>query len=79
MLKTIESVFIVMNLLQHHSPNSETTIQWFTVIHRHIYINSIRNKFDRLIVINKGNVDKLMIPETKLYELFPFMLFKFDG
>ena len=40
---------------------------------------SIRNKFDHLITITKGNVDVLMISETKLDESFPSMQFSIDG
>ena len=43
-----------------------------------ININSIRNKFDHLIAITKGNVDVLMISETKLDESFPSMQFNID-
>ena len=49
------------------------------VIIGHININSIRNKFDHLIAITKGNVDVLMISETKLDESVPFMQFNIDG
>ena len=36
-------------------------------------------KFDHLISITKGNVDVLMISETKLDESFPSMQFNIDG
>ena len=49
------------------------------VITGHINISSIRNKFDHLIAITKGNVDVLMISETKLDESFPSMQFSIDG
>ena len=48
------------------------------VIIGHININSIRNKFDHLIAITKGNDDVLMISETKLDESFLSMQFKID-
>ena len=34
----------------------------------HLNINSLRNKFDALVDQIKGNVDILLISETKLYE-----------
>ena len=37
------------------------------VIIGHININSIRNKFDHLIAITKGNVDTLMISEISTH------------
>ena len=37
----------------------------------HLNINSIRNKFDFLAHQVKGNIDILMISETKLDESFP--------
>ena len=49
------------------------------VITGHINICSIRNKFDHLIAITKGNVDVLMISETKLDESFASMQFNIDG
>ena len=49
------------------------------VIIGHININSIRNKFDHLIAITKGNVEVLMTLETKLDESFPSMQFNIDG
>lgn len=36
----------------------------------HININSVRNKFDRLTSMIKGNTDILMISETKLDSSF---------
>ena len=42
-------------------------------------INSIRNKFDFLAQQVKGNVDILMISETKLDESFPFGKFLING
>ena len=41
--------------------------------------NSIRNKFDHLYAITKGNVDVLMLSETKLDESFPSIEFNIDG
>ena len=49
------------------------------VIIGHINISSIRNKFDHLIAITKGNVDVLMISETKLGESFPSIQINIDG
>ena len=44
-----------------------------------ININSIRNKFDQLLCIVQGNVDILVITETKLDNTFPISQFKIDG
>ena len=48
------------------------------VIIEHININSIRNKFDHLIAFIKGNVDVLMMSETKSDESFPSMQFNIN-
>ena len=45
----------------------------------HLNINSIRNKFDFLAHQVKGNIDILMISETKLDESFPSSQFSLDG
>ena len=45
----------------------------------HLNINSIRNKFDFLAHQVKGNIDILMISETKLDESFPPSQFLLDG
>ena len=45
----------------------------------HLNINSLRNKFDALVDQINGNVDILVIPETKLDELFPKGQFKIPG
>ena len=37
----------------------------------HLNINSIKNKFDFLAHQVKGNIDIVMISETKLDEIFP--------
>ena len=42
-------------------------------------INSLRNKFDQLLSIIQGNVDILVITETKLDETFPISQFMIDG
>ena len=42
-------------------------------------INSIRSKFDFLAHQVKGNIDILMISETKLDESFPLDQFLLDG
>ena len=41
------------------------------IITGRLNINSIRNKFDFLAQQVKGNIDILMISETKLNESFP--------
>ena len=45
----------------------------------HLNINSIRNKFNFLAHQVKGNIDILMISETKLDESFPPSQFFLDG
>ena len=45
----------------------------------HININSIRNKFEMLSNSIKGNLDTLMISETKLYLTFPSNQFTIEG
>ena len=45
----------------------------------HLNINSIRNKFDFLAHQVKGNIDILMISETKLDESFASGQFLLDG
>ena len=49
------------------------------IIIGHLNINSIRNKFDFLTHQVKGNIDILMISETKLDESFPVGQFLMDG
>ena len=45
----------------------------------HLNINSLRNKFDLLTDQIKGNVDVLVISETKLDDSFPTGQFKIPG
>ena len=45
----------------------------------HLNINSLRNKFDSLVDQIKGNIDILVISETKLDESFPVGQFKIPG
>ena len=45
----------------------------------HLNINSLRNKFEALKYIIKGNVDILVISETKLDDTFPNNQFTMDG
>ena len=45
----------------------------------HLNINSIKNKFDFLAQQVKGDIDILMISETKLDESFPVSQFLIDG
>ena len=45
----------------------------------HFNINSIRNKFDLLLEQIKGNVDVLMISETKIDDSFPVGQFLIEG
>ena len=41
--------------------------------------NSLRNKFDQRVSVIQGNVDILVITETKLDETFPISQFMIDG
>ena len=45
----------------------------------HLNINSLRNKFEALKYIVCGNLDILVISETKLDESFPIEQFRMDG
>ena len=45
----------------------------------HLKINSIRNKFDMFVEQVKGNIDILMISETKIEDSFPIGQFIIDG
>ena len=42
-------------------------------------INSLRNKFESLVQQVKGNIDILMVSETKLDNRFPVSQFFIDG
>ena len=44
-----------------------------------LHINSLRNKFDCLVQKITGNVDILMVSETKLDNSFPVGQFLIDG
>ena len=49
------------------------------LIFAHLNINSIRNKFELLSKQIKGNVDVLMISETKIDDSFPVGQFLIEG
>ena len=49
------------------------------VIVAHLNINFLRNKFDSLIGQITGNIDFLMVSETKLGESFPLGQFIIEG
>lgn len=49
------------------------------LIFAHLNINSIRNKFDALADLVKGNVDVLMVSETKFDNSFPKSQFLISG
>ena len=49
------------------------------LIYAHLNINSIRNKFDFLADIIKGNIYILLISETKVDDSFPDGHFFLDG
>ena len=44
-----------------------------------ININSIRNKFDNLMAAVAGNIDILLITETKIDSIFPVNQFYING
>ena len=45
----------------------------------HLNINSIRNKFEFLVELFKGNIDVLTISENKINDSFPIGNFVIDG
>ena len=49
------------------------------IVVAHLNINSLRNKFDYLIEQITGNIDILMISETKLDSSFPTGQFLING
>ena len=49
------------------------------IILGHLNVNSIRNKFDLLVDQIRGNVDIMVISETKFNESFPNGQFKIPG
>ena len=49
------------------------------LIFAHLNINSIRNKFELLKKQIKGNIDILMISETKIDDTFPHSQFFLEG
>ena len=49
------------------------------IVVRQININSIRNKFDPLMVVVAGNIDILLITETKIDSTFPVNQFYLNG
>ena len=49
------------------------------IVLAHLHINSLRNKFDLLTDHIKGNIDVLVISETKLDDSFPTGQFKIPG
>ena len=49
------------------------------IIIAQININSIRNKFEAVVNGVRGNVDILMIPETKIYDSFHVTQFLIEG
>ena len=51
----------------------------FRVIIGHIYINSIRNKFEPLVSFINNNLDIRMISETKIDDTFPDSQFLIKG
>ena len=49
------------------------------IVFAHLNINSLRSKFDLLTDLIMGNVDVLVISETKLDDSFPAGQFKIPG
>ena len=66
-MKGIES----LKAIQKHNLNR--------IVVTHLNINSLRNKFDYLIEQITGNIDILMISETKLDSSFPIGQFLING
>ena len=45
------------------------------LVFAHLNINSIRNKFEMLSDQIKGNIEVLLVSETKIDEVFPLEIF----
>ena len=50
-----------------------------SIIFSHLYINSIRNKFENLKEVIGNHVDILVIAETKIDKSFPTAQFVIEG
>ena len=61
--------------------NSEIYSQWYVsiLVFAYLNINSIRTKFELLKDQNNGNMDILMISETKIDNNFPHSQFFIEG
>ena len=60
-----------LNDLRKQNPNR--------LIISHLNVNSLRNKFVFLVPLVKGNIDILMLSETKLDSSFPHAQFSIEG
>lgn len=69
-LKFTNNILVTLDLVSRGNLNK--------IIIGHLNINSIRNKFDRFVDKVKGNLDILMISETKLEDSFPMGQFYID-
>ena len=49
------------------------------LVFAHIYVNSLRNKFELIVDQVKRNIDALMITETKIDDSFPIGNFLIGG
>ena len=65
-LKFTNNILVTLNLVSRGDLNK--------IIIAHLNINSIRNKFDRFVDKVKGNLDILLISETKLEDSTPIRL-----
>ena len=70
--------------ISKHSADNKSLKQYFELYPNeikiaHININSIRNKLDLLSDQVKGNIDILMISQTKIDESFLAWQFEIDG
>ena len=66
-----ESAFCLLKNLRRRN--------WKKIIIGHLNINSIRNKIDLLADLIKGNIDIMVISETKIDETFPSSQFSISG
>ena len=68
--KRIDAKTILKSIRQEHTNK---------LVFAHININSLRNKFELLVDQVKGNIDVLMISETKIDDSFPLENFLIRG
>ena len=69
-----------LQILEPYSTLKDLRIKYYNrVIFAHININSIRNKFGMISDLVTGNIDILLISETKIDNTFPTSQFAISG